>query len=295
MTEPCLHCGRKSKPLFLAKDWNRRITEARFAYHRCPGCGLVFLRPVPENLGDYYPPDYYPVPGSLAELETASTNERFKLDLITPFVRSGRLLEVGPAFGNFAYLAKRSGFEVEVVEMDARCCGFLREVAGVTAIHSDDAARAVEDRAPYDVVALWHVIEHLPDFGPVLAALARKVKPGGILVLAAPNPEALQFRLLGRRWTHVDAPRHVALIPVRLLASHLTGCGFSVAAVTMTDPGGVGWNQFGWQMSLANFARGRALRGALLRVGALLSRVMAPLERNDRRGSAYTVVFRKDA
>lgn len=294
MTPPCPYCGATARLLFVARDRNRRLGDERFPYHRCTACGLVFLHPIPAELGAYYPPDYYPMPAGLAELRAAARHEQFKLDLVTPFARSGKLLEVGPAFGNFAFLAKEAGFDVEVVEMDARCCAFLREVAGICAMQSADAAAAVDGRGPYDVIALWHVVEHLADFGRTLTALAARVKPGGHLVLAAPNPGALQFDLLGERWAHLDAPRHVVLIPQALLEAHFRALGFSVAHATMTDPGGLGWNYFGWQVSLANLATGAGAKRALTFLGSALTRLAWPFEHNDRKGTAYTLVFRKD-
>lgn len=294
MKPHCPYCRTSARPLFVAKDRNRRLGEAPFAYYRCTACRLVFLHPVPADLGKYYPAGYYPIPTSLSDFRAAAEAQRFKLNLITPFVRAGALLEVGPAFGAFALLAKDAGFDVEVVEMDARCCAFLREVGGIRVIQDADVARAICDRGPYDVVALWHVVEHLPDFGPVLTALAARVRPGGYLVVATPNPDSLQFRLLGRYWAHTDAPRHVVLIPRSLLVEHMRSHGFSVASATMTDLGGLGWNHFGWQTSLANFTSNRFGKSALSLLGTLVSGVMQPLERNDRIGSAYTYVFRKD-
>ena len=294
ITTPCPYCKKVASLLFLAHDRNRHITSALFPYYRCATCGLVFLQPVPQDLGAFYPKDYYLVPRSLSELMAASENERFKLDLITPSIKKGKLLEVGPAFGTFAYLAKQSGFDVEVIEMDSRCCEFLRTVAGIATIQNIDTAQAVQNKEPYDVIALWHVIEHLTDFQETLDALARKVRKGGLLVIAAPNPEAWQFRILGRYWAHVDAPRHVVLIPVELLVAHMHKFGFTPVSMTMTDPGGIGWNMFGWQYSLTNFTKSRFMKNVLFNVGAILTRIMAPFEVNDQAGSAYTLILRKE-
>ena len=291
---PCPCCEKPASLLFIAHDQNRNISDVSFPYYRCNVCGLIFLQPVPLDLGAYYPQDYYLVPGSRSELEAASENERFKLDLITSVIQKGKLLEVGPAFGNFAYLAKQSGFDVEVIEMDSRCCEFLRTVAGITTIQSNNTVQAVQDKGPYDVIVLWHVIEHLPDFQHTLVALADKVRKGGFLVLAAPNPDAWQFRILGRYWTHVDAPRHVVLIPYDVLVTHMRKLGFTVVSVTMTDPGGIGWNIFGWQYSLSNFAKSRFIKNMLFLTGSVLARIMGPFEVNDHAGSAYTLIFRKE-
>jgi hypothetical protein len=249
---------------------------------------------VPPDLGAYYPQDYYPVPVSCSELEALSENERFKLDLLMSCIQEGKLLEVGPAFGNFAYLAKQSGFDVEVIEMDSRCCEFIRAVAGIPTIQSSDAAQAAQDKGPYDAIVLWHVIEHLQNFPQTLDALAGEVRNGGVIVIAAPNPESWQFRVLGRYWTHVDAPRHVALLPVKLLVEHMYKLGFTLVMATMTDPGGIGWNMFGWQYSLSNFAKSRFIKKVLSLLGAALAHIMAPFEVNDHAGSAYTLIFRKE-
>lgn len=290
----CPYCKKSVSLLFMAQDRNRHISNASFPYYRCIACGLIFLQPVPQDLGAYYPKDYYTVPRSSYELEATSENERFKLDHITPFIQKGKLLEVGPAFGNFAYLAQLAGFDVEVIEMDSQCCEFLRTTAGIATIQSSDAAQAVQDKGPYDIIALWHVVEHLPDFQQTLNALASRVRKGGFILIAAPNPEALQFRILGRYWTHLDAPRHVVLIPVRLLVAYMYQCGFTAISRTMTDPGGIGLNTFGWQCSLSNFTKSPFIKKMLFVTGAVLARLMAPFEVNEHAGSAYTLIFRKE-
>ena len=62
---------------------------------------------------------------------------------------------------------------------------------------------------------MFQIIEHLIDPWDTLQAAAESLLPGGVLVVATPNPGAFQFRFLRGRWTHVDAPRHTALIPSR--------------------------------------------------------------------------------
>ncbi len=297
MTTKCPYCQTQTSRFFTTRDWNRKISDSQFLYYRCPACRLIFLHPIPENLGDYYPQNYYPVPATLADLEAASENERFKLDLITRFIRKGRLLEVGPAFGNFAYIAKRSGFDVEVIEMDARCCSFLQNVAGIKTIQSRDAVEAIRARGSYDIITLWHVIEHLPDTWTTLAAISESLPPGGFLVIAAPNPRAFQFRVLGRYWPHVDAPRHVILISLSLLSKHLKSLGLETVWTTTTDKGSLGWNLFGWQYFFTNFVNahdGSFLKRGLRFVGKIVSKLAGPVERRDGLGSAYTAVFRKE-
>lgn len=69
-------------------------------------------------------------------------------------------------------------------------------------------------------------------------------------MIAKPNPDSLQFRLLGARWAHVDAPRHLSLIPPHALRSQAQRLGLRLAHVTTSDPAGNEWNRFGWEQGL---------------------------------------------
>lgn len=139
--------------------------------------------------------------------EATAGTEKSKLDLIRPYRAGGDLLEVGSEWGGFAYAAKLAGHNVTAVGMDERCCQYLRDIVGVAVYKPDETGVLPDGLARYDVVALWHVIEHLQHFEQVLSQLAGLVRPGGIIAIASPNPEAWQFRMMRKRWPHIDAPR----------------------------------------------------------------------------------------
>jgi protein-L-isoaspartate O-methyltransferase len=292
-TIPCPLCQQKAPFHFRTQDYNRRITNEEFKYYRCPTCKLVFLAPIPEDLGRYYPDGYYAIPGSVQRLDQIARRQRYQIDLVRKFVSSGPLLEIGPGFGVFARLAKEAGFAVETIEMDGRCCRYLREVVGVEAIQSDDPAKVLQRMEPQQVIALWHVIEHLPDPWLCMRRAAARLEPGGILVIAAPNPHALQFRIFRSRWAHLDAPRHVQLIPASLLVRELVPAGLEPVMITSNDRGGRGWNTFGWQRGLMNLSTRRSVQLAAWGAGWLMSRIASLVEARDLQGSTYTAVFRK--
>lgn len=275
------------------RDFNRRITNAMFDYYRCKACSLIFLSPIPDNLSDYYPPSYYQFPPELEDFASLIQSQQYKVDLVQQFMATGRLLEIGPGPGDFALLMKRAGFAVDTIEMDERCCQFLREVINVNAIHNADTLAALQPLGQYDVIALWQVIEHLPNPWSVLDALIDHIAPGGILVIAAPNPYSLQFRLFRRFWTHIDAPRHLELIPTRLLTQRLESHGLRPVLRTTTDPGSLGWNTFGWHMSLRNLFSNRAGRFNMRVPARIIEEIMRPVERTGLRGSTYTLIFQR--
>ena len=287
---PCRFCGRPATLRFQTMDWNRRLSSQPFRYYRCSGCAVTFLSPVPGDLGRYYPPDYYPMPATLTDLARMAEPERYKLALVQRYHPGGRLLEIGPATGAFAYLAKAAGYEVDTVEIDAACCRFLREVVGVGAIESGAPSRVIPTLGGYDVIALWHVIEHIPDPWETLAAAAERLRPGGIVVIGAPNPDAFQLRVFGQYWTHIDAPRHLQLLPIETLTHRARLLGLRPLLRTTRTPGDLGWNVFGWQKSMQNVLQGRAAAA----IGWWLSLAALPVDRAGRLGSTYTVVLQKE-
>lgn len=223
MSPACASCGSQTNVAFRAQDLNQRITDAVFTYYRCPACSLIFLSPIPENLGDYYNSQYdvYDKPATTAELAARAEEERDRIDLVKRFVSGGRLLDIGPAYGAFAYLAKHSGFEVDALEMDEGCCQYLTHVVGVRAVHSMDPQATLASAGRYSAITLWHVVEHLSDPWGALATAAEHLEPGGILAIIAPSPDALHLRVFRQYWSRLEAPRHVALIPATLLVERL--------------------------------------------------------------------------
>lgn len=295
-TRACRICGGPTTTAFETQDINRRLSRERFEYVRCDRCGTLALANPPDDLGAYYPPDYYSVPsGREALLAVGGQAERAKLALLRPFAPSGRLLEIGPAVGAFLAVGQEAGYEVEAVEMDPACCRFLEDELGVPTICSDDPAAVLAGAEPLDVIALWQVIEHVPDPVAIIRAAARALAPSGVLALAAPNPDALQLRVFGRRWTHIDAPRHLFLIPLRTLIRLGTEHGLEVVLQTASDASARGWNRFGWRESLAGLVPRRFTARALRTVGSVITRVLAPIERGGLRGATYTLLLRRPA
>jgi 2-polyprenyl-3-methyl-5-hydroxy-6-metoxy-1,4-benzoquinol methylase len=288
----CPLCGGPSSFVFKTHDRNRRISDERFNYRRCERCSAIFLADPPEDMGRYYPDEYYVLPTD-GQLERALRTERYKLDLIKPHAEHGRLVEIGPGAGMFAHAARDAGYDVTGIEMDARACTHLREVIGVEAVESDSPAEALADLPPSRVIAMWHVLEHLPDPWGCLEAAARNLEPGGVLAVAMPNPGAFQFRLTRGRWPHVDAPRHLFLIPAGLLEERARAAGLELVALTARDRGGIYWNRFGWQYLLMRPRPSRPRIAFALAFGFGVATLMAPIERTDLRGSTYTAVLRK--
>jgi SAM-dependent methyltransferase len=205
------------------------------------------------------------------------------------------LLEIGAGTGLFARAAVLDGFEVTAIEMDADCCQYLRDVVGAEAICSDRPEEALRDLPEFQAIALWHVIEHLEKPWALLEQAARKLAPGGAMVIATPNPRSLQFRLLGRNWAHVDAPRHLFLIPPEALEAKAKTLGLRHVMTTTSDPAGRHWNRFGWEYALRRHPAERPATPAKRALSLALTLALRPFETRGLAGTAYTSLFVRPA
>lgn len=290
----CPLCGHRAVAAFSIGDRNRGIPSRPFDYWRCAACLTYFLDPVPADLARHYPPDYhgFPTPAQLARVVRW---EKPKLRLLRATVRSGRLLEIGPGIGAFARAAVLAGFEVTAIEMDARCCDYIESVVGARAICSDRPAQALSSLPPFEAIAMWHVIEHLEDPWGVLERAAAALAPGGALIVATPNPQSLQFRLLGRYWCHIDAPRHLYLIPAAALARRAQELGLRHVMSTSSDLSGRRWDRFGWEYAIRRYPARRPRTLGTWAASMLLTAAMSPIEARGLAGSTYTSLFVRPA
>lgn len=293
----CPFCGGAGRHIFDAWDRNREITGERFPYARCNSCGTIFITGLPADLGRYYPNDYYQFgpdgEPSWKNQEPVVRSACYRVALMRRYVDPGHLIEIGAGTGAFASAAQKAGFDVSAIEMDDRSCRYLSG-SGVRAICSDRPLEVLESLPSARAAALWHVLEHLTNPREVLEGVADKLEPGGVLAIGVPNVQSLQFRLFKSRWAHLDAPRHLCLIPPDALVERGEGLGLRCVEMTTNDPDGVECNEFGWIRAFQSRpALGTARPGA--GVATLITRgVLGPVERTGNRGSAVTIVMRKE-
>jgi 2-polyprenyl-3-methyl-5-hydroxy-6-metoxy-1,4-benzoquinol methylase len=240
----CPLCGAASSQAFITSDLNRRATDEEFRYRGCHGCGVIFLENVPSDLQRYYTSGYHRTPDA-SQLDQASAPQAYKLEFLRPPVPSGSIVDIGPSYGAFLHVARHAGYDVTAIEMNAECCAFIEEVIGGRAVHSTEPQAALMSLPQVDVITLWHSIEHLAEPWLTLEAAAARLRPGGLRVVSTPNPVELQARLLKGRWAHVDAPRHLFLIPSVALVNRASAYGLSLLLTASADEETLRCNRFG--------------------------------------------------
>lgn len=303
MAKKCPRCMSASIEHLEAPDHNHATGSEYFIYRRCTKCRLVFIESIPNDLGRFYSESYapYDTPTNVEELSQRAAAISWRVDMVrTEQERSnsrplGTLLDIGPSYGAFLFAAQASGYAVDAIEMDGACCEFIsKAIPSAHVVQSDDVSAALGRlERNYDVITMWHNIEHLSNPWETLQQISSKLVPGGLLCISTPNPLSLQFALFRENWVHLDAPRHISLIPEPTLTTHLAALGLRRCCVTTTDPDGLALNRMSWGWSMihaTSLDRSSLLRKALSRAAEFLA---IPIEIALGAGCAYTAIYRK--
>ena len=217
---PCPVCGASAP---------ETTAFAPYVLQHCPACDLRFRRDLgPEWSADYDGPDgryFARKRGELIGREDQRSLEAERRGAwVSTVASSGRLLEIGCAAGEFLDAAGRRGFEVSGIEASPELARLARDRWQVPV----DQGLA-EDRLPvdpeYDVVCMWHVLEHVASPVALLRAVARALKPTGSLFLEVPNVAAAGARVLRGSWPQLEFDSHATYFSPGALRSALSRGG----------------------------------------------------------------------
>jgi SAM-dependent methyltransferase len=232
-------------PVRYACD-DRLGSGGHFFVRRCDDCGFGFTDPLPDpsEMPRFYASDEY---APLAE-QPRNIVERIGR-FVTPlrmsrkhaFIRrltggkAGKSLDYGSGRGDFLRTMKAAGWTAIGVEPDARG----REYAASQGLDARDLDAVAQFRdGSFDLVTLWHVLEHVHDPVAVLRECHRLLRPGGYCVIEVPNADCPSIQRYAERWFAWDVPRHISHFTVPTLQQCASQAGLSFSSVhpTLTDP-----------------------------------------------------------
>lgn len=205
---------------------------------RCRDCRLVFVArsPEPEELIALYDEAYYedcnqPGYGGYQAAEQRKRHHyRTLLRQLEKQVAPGALLEVGCAYGYFLDEARHQGWEVRGVEPSLHAAEYVRAHLGIEVSTRSLTDLPVEPDSQ-DAIAMWDVIEHLPNPRETLVRAHEWLRPAGVLAISTGDIDSLTARLHGRDWSLMAPPWHQFYFSRRTLRRLLTATSFQVEAV----------------------------------------------------------------
>jgi len=229
----CRICGGiDGNTVYVARE-RMQGTDDEFDYLRCGTCGCQQIVEVPEDLGKYYPSDYYSYSdqrtGGLRETVT-HLRDRSYFEWTIPAI-AGKLVAAALPNPKLAAIARiRPRRDARILDVgcgsgellkELRSVGYSR-LSGVDPFVQSDldlpggvtvrkiAMEELGDET-YDVIMLHHVFEHLPDPLGSMKTMARLLADDGVCIIRIPVAHSWASRHYGPLWMQHDAPRHLFL------------------------------------------------------------------------------------
>lgn len=219
--EQCPVCGAEDKK-----------ENRNFSLILCKKCGVTWtLIQSDLDMAALYEDEIYTVVdnrNSIFEkiIFKEASNVIHTVNRLLPDTSPLRCLDFGSGKGQFLFQAKIAGWQAMGIETAPERARFAQEKYGVK-VQTEQYSKGKIDSGNFDVLTLFHVLEHLPAPLAMLKELCdNNLRKGGILVLEVPNIKSWQHQWAGDKWMHLDIPKHLSHWHETQLAEKVEALGF---------------------------------------------------------------------
>ena len=207
-----LKTNLKNKTHFL-KVKDHSVSQEIFDLYYDESLDMLVTSPQPdsENLGKYYDsPNYIShTDGNKSLFEklyqaVKNIALKNKLNLINSLSENkGKILDIGAGTGDFLAFVKQNGWQTIGVEPSQKA----KEIATNKGVEFVNETSELENQS-FDIITMWHVLEHVPDLEKQIQELKRLLKPNGSLIVAVPNFKSFDANHYKEFWAAYDVPIH---------------------------------------------------------------------------------------
>jgi 2-polyprenyl-3-methyl-5-hydroxy-6-metoxy-1,4-benzoquinol methylase len=211
----CPICGYEEFSEFLKlKDYF--LTGEEFRILKCENCEFLFTNPQPEieNLQLYYQSDNYishsgSKKGILNRYYHTGRNYAVKLkhNLVTKYASGSKVIDIGCGTGELLMQFKRNNWETYGIEPNGKARVIAREKNNIQVGEEEDLETLKS--GTFDVVMMWHVLEHVADLNKKIRQVKKIMKKEGTFFVALPNCKSRDASIYGKYWAAYDVPRHL--------------------------------------------------------------------------------------
>jgi SAM-dependent methyltransferase len=235
---PCYYCGSdRSRPLLTAED-DLTGKPGRFTFVECDECGFAFQSPRidVEGIKAYYDDEYiahrkkqnWGLLGGFVQ-RAMERLDRKKVEIASRYVDlndTSHVLDVGCGAGTF--LTKvRSLYGAQLAGVDFIDLAHLPGFEEIE-FHCGLFYELEVGRERFDLVSMWHFLEHDYDPNRTLLHARAALTPPGRLVIEVPRLDSVSYRLYRDRWPGLQAPQHTVLFTKATLLRQLAKAGLEV-------------------------------------------------------------------
>jgi 2-polyprenyl-3-methyl-5-hydroxy-6-metoxy-1,4-benzoquinol methylase len=222
-------------------------TDRDYTVQVCKSCGVVatFPRPTELELQEFYGCTYFSknverVGGYTDYSGMPEVNARLMWKEFQQFVphiaeKRGAILDYGCATGGFLDEAKKSGWTCKGVELSEFAATRARESFGLDILNGDLFDSRLQ-RSNFDVLTMWHVLEHVISPKDILCRARDLLRSEGMLLVELPNWNSIGRIIRGNKWAQLRPPEHINFFTPRTLCNTLERLGFRIEKAVSVYP-----------------------------------------------------------
>src|SRR5947207_11761964 len=203
-------------PVLSARDYT--VSGESFSIWQCANCSIRFTQDVPgiDTMGKYYKSENYISHTNTSKglinrlyqiIRKKTLKQKRKLVSKIAGKKQGEILDVGSGIGAFVNEMKQNGWQVMGLEPDAGARKIAKEIFNCGLRDTPELFHLPENF--FDVITLWHVLEHVHDLQNFLNQLKKILKSNGQIIIAVPNYTSLDASVYKAYWAAYDVPRHL--------------------------------------------------------------------------------------
>lgn len=230
----CPVCNSTTFENYLSCD-DHTVSHSTFTIVRCNNCTFKFTNPRPDSneIVKYYESvDYI----SHSNTSTGLFNKIYqairnytiskKFKLVSNYVSRGTLLDIGCGTGEFLNYFSQRGWDVCGVEPGASARNLAIKNYKLKVV-GEDLITSMKDMS-YDVITMWHVLEHVHFLNERLKQINRILNSEGLLIIAVPNYTSYDANYYKEKWAAYDVPRHLYHFSPQTITRLLSLNGFEL-------------------------------------------------------------------
>ena len=222
----CPNCNNKS--------YKKILTEDKLEIVKCSLCGLIYLLNPPDEKELYekyydiiFKPNDYSIDSKFEFLSEIFLINRQRLEFFKKNKLSGKLLDYGCGSGLILKTISKSFNDFEGVDVSQKALDFAKNEFGLM-VFNKSADELLEEKKKYDIITLFHVVEHFINPVSELKKIYQLLNNGGLCFIEVPNFNSIKFRLSGCNWKGGNHPLyHRSFFTPKSLQDTLKRSGFN--------------------------------------------------------------------
>lgn len=223
----CIICGHDKSELLIKKD--------SLQINKCMHCGLGFINPFPSDrvIQYFYEREYFNdkydagLSPDSPQFGKRLRGENHRIRFIKSIKPAGRLLDMGCGLGYFLAACRNAGYDVMGMDISDWAVQYAAEMLKLPVVIGS-LGNASFPPAYFDVITMWHFLEHTRRPDEIILMASQWLKKDGIIVIDVPNYEGTDAVKQWEEWDGWSLPYHLYHFTPRALSMLLRKNGFAV-------------------------------------------------------------------